>query len=116
MSLASHQGPGYHNSAVSAGLITLFHSHHFPRGCAPPHAPDTKSYVIAYLEGYIALGWWSESAFFRLTEQESVGWGLEEKDLSVETSHFPSEYWHFYKRRAGEALQRHKLFNTDVLV
>lgn len=55
-----------------AGLIIRVHSHHFP---------DTKSYVTAYLGSHIALGWWSESACFCLTEQETVEGGG--RDLSV---------------------------------
>lgn len=85
VSLASHQGPGYHSAIISVGLITPILSHHFPRVSAPPHAPDTESYVTASLESHIAWGWWSESACFCLTEQQRVGRGF----ICVETSHFP---------------------------
>lgn len=88
VSPASRQGPGY-RSAISARLTTSFHSHHFPRGSVPPHAPDTSAYVTASLESHIALGWWSVSTCFCLTRQGREGG--RRGFICVETSHFPQD-------------------------
>ena len=99
------RGSGYHDSAISAGLITLLQSHNYLHGSAPPHAPDTKSYVTAYLESQIALGWWLETFFICLTKQEIGG---------RRGGGFTGICHYFYERHAREALQRHEFCYGDV--
>lgn len=120
VSPASPQGPQYLDSAISAGLITLLHSHHFPRRSAPPHAPDTKSYVTAYLGSHIALRVGGQKVLLLLPDRagKSGGEGGERGFFFVEISHFPQTDWHlslFLQGGTEEAQQHHRLFKNDSL-